>query len=105
MEEEGEMEVLPAEVEVEEITGEFEVADEGFLVAGGEEDSPVEVVVEAFRVEVVVEAFRVEFVDVAGVMGEWRSGTDILIKGKIGNVTAVASKTILTGWNATGAKL
>ena len=96
MEEEGEMEVLPAEVEVEEITGEFEVADEGFLVAGGEEDSPVEVVVEAFRVEVV---------DVAGVMGEWRSGTDILIKGKIGNVTAVASKTILTGWNATGAKL
>ena len=96
MEEEGEMEVLPAEVEVEEITGEFEVADEGFLVAGGEEDSPVEVVVEAFRVEVV---------DVAGVMGEWRSGTDILIKGRIGNVTAVASKTILTGWNATGAKL
>ena len=96
MEEEGEMEVLPAEVEVEEITGEFEVADEGFLVAGGEEDSPVEVVVEAFRVEVV---------DVAGVMGEWRSGTDILIKGRIGDVTAVASKTILTGWNATGAKL
>ncbi len=96
MEEEGEMEVLPAEVEVEEITGEFEVADEGFFVAGGEEDSPVEVVVEAFRVEVV---------DVAGVMGEWRTGTDILIKGKIGNVTAVASKTILTGWNATGAKL
>ena len=78
MEEEGEMEVLPAEVEVEEITGEFEVADEGFLVAGGEEDSPVEVVVEAFRVEVV---------DVAGVMGEWRSGTDILIKGRIGDVT------------------
>ena len=103
MEEEGEMEVLPAEVEV--VTGEFEAADEGFLVAGGEEDSPVEVVVEAFRVEVVVEAFRVEFVDVAGVMGEWRTGTDILIKGKIGNVTAVASKTILTGWNATGAKL
>ena len=96
MEEEGEMEVLPAEVEVEEITGEFEVADEGFLVADGEEDSPVEVVVEAFRVEVV---------DVAGVMGEWRSGTDILIKGRIGDVTAVASKTILTGWNATGAKL
>ena len=96
MEEEGEIEVLPAEVEVEEITGEFEVADEGFLVEGGEEDSPVEVVVEAFRVEVV---------DVAGVMGEWRSGTDILIKGRIGDVTAVASKTILTGWNATGAKL
>ena len=94
MEEEGEMEVLPAEVEV--VTGEFEAADEGFLVAGGEEDSPVEVVVEAFRVEVV---------DVAGVMGEWRSGTDILIKGRIGDVTAVASKTILTGWNATGAKL
>ena len=96
MEEEGEMEVLPAEVEVEEITGEFEVADEGFLVAGGEEDSPVEVVVEAFRVEVV---------DVAGVVGEWRTGTDILIKGRTGDVTAVASKTILTGWNATGAKL
>ena len=94
MEEEGEMEVLPAEVEV--VTGEFEAADEGFLVAGGEEDSPVEVVVEAFRVEVV---------DVAGVMGEWRSGTDILIKGRTGDVTAVTSKTILTGWNATGAKL
>ena len=94
MEEEGEMEVLPAEVEV--VTGEFEAADEGFLVGGGEEDSPVEVVVEAFRVEVV---------DVAGVMGEWRSGTDILIKGRTGDVTAVTSKTILTGWNATGAKL
>ena len=59
---------------------------EGFPVEVGEEDSPV-----------VVE-------DVVDVVEDLKIEADTTKKGRIGDVEAVASKTIPTGWNVTSAR-